>query len=137
MKEFYFLFNPNPDNFAIWIQDGGFTIGFLILIGLSLLLTIIYYQILGKISGKHAKTPRWFLFMVFNCLAVLIVSAAVLKSKFPANSSDFLGITQDVWFFSLLNGTLYAIVIYFILSLLLNNFSLYSKYVPFNLFKSN
>jgi hypothetical protein len=136
MKGFYFLFNPNPDNFASWVQ-GGYTRGFIALLGISLLTTIIYYLILGKINGKYSKNGKWFLFMLLNCLIVFIASVAFINSVIPSDGiNSIMGIAEDVWFFSLLNGTLYAIFIYFILSLLLNNFSLYSKYIPFNLFKS-
>ena len=136
METIYFLFEPNSNNFATWMQIG-FIRGFIILIGISFLSTIVYYLLLGKISSKHSKNSRWLLFMVLNCVFVLVCSLIITNMVIPPmDETAILGFSQDVWVFSLFNGTLYAILFYFIFSLLLNSFSIYSKYIPFNLFKS-
>jgi hypothetical protein len=135
MENFYFLFNPSAETFAQWFQ-GGFARGFVTLFGISLLITAIYYLLLGKISGRNSKTGRWLLFMFLNCLLVFICSLALTNMIIlPAEESAILGMSQDVWFFSILNGTFYAAIIYFMFSVLLNNFSVFSKFIPFNLFK--
>ena len=137
MEYFYFLFNPSSETYASWYQ-GGYARGFIVLFGISLLITVFYYLLLGKINGRNSKINRWFLYMLVNCILIFLCTMAFTKQIIPIDEEHtILKISQDVWFFSLLNGTFYAILLYFIFSLLLNNFSLFSRFIPFNLFKKS
>ena len=134
METFYFLFNPSDETFTQFVT-GGFQLGFIILFFCSLITTAFFYLVLGRKSGKYATYGLWFIFMFINIFLVFIITLFALAYNVFEEVGGLGDIHRDVWFFALLNGTLYAILFYLIDSILLNNLSKYSRYIPFNLFK--
>jgi hypothetical protein len=106
-----------------------FLLGFYILIGIALLLNIIYYLILGRSSSRHSNLKKWFLFLLLNMIVVVVVS--VLMCGYGILGSFSL----DSWSFSFINGLGYGPVVFLLWSLIMNNFTIHSKYIPFRIFK--
>ena len=130
METFYFLFdNPNRD--PLW-WDSGYLIGFLILLFTTILVVTVFYLFLGKRNSRYSKVGKWFLFMFLNSLLIFLMSLTVINYNVFEEPE---GIRPDVWLFSVINATGYAVLFYTAFSLFINNFSIYSKYIPFNLFK--
>lgn len=135
MESFYFLFDPPQACYREFIQSGGYTFGFITLLFSSLITAAFYYLVLGRVAGKHAKFSKWFLFMLLNMVLVFAFTSILLSNSVFEVVGGVTAIPDCVWFFATLNGTLYAIVMYFVVSLILNNLSKYSRFIPFNLFK--
>jgi hypothetical protein len=135
MESFYFLFEPPPDCIRGFTLNGGFTFGFIVLFFSSLITSGFFYLALGRMAGKHATYGKWFLFMFLNMVIVFILTTILLSNSVFQIVGGITAVKDCIWFFALLNGTLYAIVFYFIFSLILNNLSKYSRYIPFNLLK--
>ena len=135
MESFYFLFDPPQTCLRGFIQDGGFTFGFITLIFSSIFTAGLYYLVLGRIAGRHATFGKWFLFMFFNMILVFTFTAILLSNSVFEIVGGITAVHDCIWFFAILNATVYAIVIYFVISLIFNNLSKYSRFIPFNLFK--
>ena len=135
MENFYFLFSKECIYEDLGAWSTGMTFGFLILILISIFFNAVFYLFLGKgKSASFSSIGKWFLFMLINSILIFAVSFSVIAAK--VFEVPIGGDTPTcIWIFSLLNGTIYSIVIYFILSLVFNNFSTHSKFIPFNIFK--
>lgn len=125
MEQFYFLFE-DLDNWETWTEEG-YAIGFLVLLVSSLLLNAIYYLFLGKRSMKYSTTGKWTLFLFINFLFVFILTLT-LETVYIFQLS-FGEIFPKLWIFTFINSC-YALVIFFLLSLIFKRFSIYSKYIP-------
>ncbi len=133
MDAFYFLFNA--DACFTEFFGGGYAIGFAILFFCSFITTAFFYLVLGRTSGKYATYRKWFLYLFINMLLIFVLSLVILAYRVFDVVDGLSQIPNCVWIFSLLNGTVYAIFFYLVDSIILNNLSKYSRYIPFNLFK--
>jgi hypothetical protein len=135
METFYFLFKPNPNNWGFFYEMG-YTSGFIIVFFSSLVISCIFYLGLGRYSGIYAKVGKWFISLLISILIVFILTLVILSSQYFPDVQSIGDIPFDIWIFSILNGTIYTVFWYLIDSIILNNFSLHSRYIPFNLFKT-
>lgn len=133
MDTFYFLFDPGQCFTEFF--GGGYAIGFIILFFCSFITTAFFYLVLGRTSGNYATYGKWFLYMFINMFLVFILSLVIIAYRVFDAVDGLSQVPNCVWIFSLLNGTVYAILFYIIDSIILNNLSKYSRYIPFNLFK--
>lgn len=129
METFYLPFVEGFQNFtdSFWLDEGGFFTSFIALVTVSFFMALTYYKFMDKL--KYANTGKWFVFLF---LSAVLTFAATLILVFSL-SDGYLESTEIV-IFSLINGLLYGSIFFFLFSLMLNNFSSNSKYVPFNLF---
>lgn len=135
MENLYFWFNTYDNSiYEVFSIKHGYFISFLILSLSSILCCFIYYLLIGKTTDKYTNIGSWFVFGLINMFVVLIATLSVLAFGIGETTS-FSEIHIDFWIFSIVNGLVYGFIFYFIFSILINNFSRYSKYIPFNLFK--
>ena len=135
MENLYFWFNTYDNSiYEVFSIKHGYFISFLILSLSSILFCFIYYLLIGKTTDKYTNIGSWFVFGLINMFVVLIATLSVLAFGIGETTS-FSEIHIDFWIFSIVNGLVYGFIFYFIFSILINNFSRYSKYIPFNLFK--
>ncbi len=133
MDSFYFLFNPGPCLGTF--MGGGFSYGFIVLIFSSIITAAFFYLVLGRLAGKHATYGKWFVFLFLNLFLIFLFSMLILSNSVFNIVGGLSAIPNCVWIFSILNATLYGAVFYLIFSLLFNNLSKYSRYIPFNVIK--
>ena len=126
MENFYFFFE-DLDNWDVW-NERGYTMGFIILIAISFLITAIYYLYLGRRSMSYSTLGKWFLFCFLNVILVFILT--LLVEGFTVFENPGIGdFEYEIWLFTMINS-LYAFVLYILLSLLFKRFSIHSKYIP-------
>jgi len=133
MDSFYFMFNAGECLGTF--MNGGFTYGFIILIFSSIITTAFFYLVLGNIAMRHATYRKWIVFLILNMFLVFLFSMIILSNSVFGIVGGLSAIPNCVWFFSILNGTIYGTIFYFIFSLLINNFSQHSRFIPFKIFK--
>jgi len=132
MDNIYGWFTPEDIN--LFSLSYGYMVGFIIFLFFSLLTTVIYYLIVGRSTDSYSKIEHWLLFALLNSLLIFLATLSIIGFKLKENIA-LEDIHIEIWIFSLINAIGYGLVSYFILSLILNNFSTYNKYTPFNLFK--
>ncbi len=101
-------------------------IGILMIIS-SFLIPIVYYKFIDKV--EFAKTLIWILFVLLSSFILNFIIAYIL----PTNTFVGLGLEYDsneFLSFALVNG-FFALLIAFIASLLVKNFSTNCKKIPF------
>lgn len=126
MEIFYFLFE-DLEHWEIW-DDRGYSIGFMILLFSSLLYSLLFYIVLGRRGMRFSTIGNWFLFGIFNICTVFITSLAL--EGFSVFELSTLGdFYYEIWLFAMINA-LYAFLLYFLLSIGLKRFSVYSKFIP-------
>lgn len=126
MEDFYFLFE-DLNNYQIWYEKG-FSIGFLILLFPTLLSLIIFYLVLGRQGMRYSNLGSWFLFALFNVLAIFLITLII--EGFTVFEIPSLGdFYYEIWLFSMLNAG-YGFVAYVLFSLVFKRFSIFSKYYP-------
>jgi uncharacterized protein YacL len=122
------------DTYGIFVEKYGYFYSFLILLLSTLVFTSIYYLAIGKKTDTYSSVGNWFVFGLLNTLLIFIVTLSVLAFSL-AEYTEFSEIPNDYWVFSIVNGLIYGFILYLIISLLMNNYSTNSKYIPFNLKK--
>lgn len=132
MDNIYGWFTPEDIN--LFSLSYGYMVGFIIFLFFSLLTTVIYYLMIGRSTDSYSKIEYWLLFALLNSLLIFLATLSIIGFKLKENIA-LEDIHIEIWIFSLINAIGYGLVSYFILSLILNNFSTYNKYTPFNLFK--
>lgn len=132
MDNIYGWFTPEDIN--LFSLSYGYMVGFIIFLFFSLLTTVIYYLMIGRSTDSYSKIEYWLLFALLNSLLIFLATLSIIGFKLKENIA-LEDIHIEIWIFSLINAMGYGLVSYFILSLILNNFSTYNKYTPFNLFK--
>lgn len=126
MENFYFLFE-SLENWDTW-DERGYTLGFLILIVSTLLFLSVYYLMIGRRTMGFSTLGKWFLFGLFNAIAVFVLT--MLVEGFSVFDNLAIGdFDYEIWLFTMINA-LYAFVLYALLSLLFKRFSIHSKYIP-------
>lgn len=125
MENFYFLFEDLND-WDIW-NEKGYTTGFIILIAISLLITAIYYLLLGRTSMSYSTLGKWFLFGILNSIFVFLTT--LLIQGFAIFDYLFADFPYSIWIFSLINA-MYAFMLYLLLSVVFKRFSIFSKFIP-------
>jgi len=133
MESFYFWFVPTSSTFKVFTLEHGFLISILILLFSSIIFCSIYYLILGKTTDRYSNTGSWLVFGLINMFFIFIITLSVLAFGL-GESVSLSEINSDYWVFSIVNGLIYGLIFYFIVSILMNNASRYSKYIPFKLF---
>jgi len=126
MENFYFLFE-DIENWAIW-DDKGYSIGFIILLCLTLLYLTIFYVVLGRQGMRFSSLGKWFLFGVFNMITIFFTTLVIEGFK-VFELTSFGDFHYGVWLFAIIN-TLYSFILYFLLSLVFKRFSIFSKFYP-------
>ncbi len=121
------VFNPSI-KYKLWL-NGGFTIGFFILFIGTFLGTFIYYVVVGKNTRKYAHLKSW-LFSLFSTMIVVFLLSLTMLGFIVFQVPDFESIPIDIWIFSLWNSTLYAIVFFFLFSLIFRQFKGNNRSVP-------
>lgn len=121
MENFYFLFE-DLNNWSVW-DEKGYSMGFIILIATSLLITVLYYLLLGRRSMRFSTLGSWFVFGLINSFLVFVIT--LLVQGFAVFGFFF----YEIWIFTILNA-LYGFALYLILSLIFKRFSVFSKYIP-------
>lgn len=134
MDSFYFWFVPTNSTYKVFTLTHGFLISFLILFLSSIIFCLIYYLILGKTTDRYSNTRSWIVVGLINMLVVFLTTFSVLAFGL-GESVSLSAVNIDYWIFSIVNGFIYGFIFYFIISVLVNSLSRYSKYIPFNLFK--
>lgn len=126
MENFYFLFE-SLENWDTW-DEKGFSLGMLILFVSTIFFQILYYILLGRKTDRYASLGKWFLFGIINCIIVFI--ATLLVEGFSVFEYESIGdFEYEIWSFTIIN-TVYAFILYFLLSLIFKRFSIHSKYYP-------
>lgn len=134
LEHFYFLFPYLDSNYEIWYGDGesygGWMYGFLILILINVAVSLCYYLI-GRSSSAFSTRGKWLAFFGISATLTFFISA-ITTNYYPFEGIDPIWQAQpDVWIFSLLNGSLYAFVIYLLCSLVFRYLSVHARYTPF------
>lgn len=130
--------DPNASQYYDWYQNTGATIGVLIPLVSSLLFVLLFYYAWSKV--KATTTLHWLIMGVLNLMVTFFLNLFMGRA-FLANYATSLGddnlwfyITTwpfpvDLWIFAV-NGTVWAIIFYFVFSCILKNWS--SSYnIPF------
>ncbi len=128
--EFWF----EPEDFDLFTLSYGYMVGAIIFLAFSILNTVIYYLIIGKSTDAFSSNTVWLIFGLINSVLIFLVTISVIGFKLKENTS-LEDIDIEIWIFSIVNAVAYGFISYFILSLILNNFSTHSKFTPFNIFK--
>lgn len=130
----YSVFEPSNTDWETW-NGSGFFLGFIALLGVTLLFCLLYYLILGRGSRGYDTLGHWFLFLLLNSIFVFAASVALCSFVAFENVEGLGGVEIDIWVFALWNSTLYAILLYTVLSgFVFNRFSIHHKYIPFKFF---
>ncbi len=130
-----FIYNWfTPEDIDLFSLSYGFTIGAIIFLFFSLITTVIYYLMIGRSTDSYKKIEHWLLFGLLNSLLIFLFTLSIIGFKLKENTA-FEDIHIEIWIFSFINAIGYGLVTFFILSMVLNNFSIHNKYTPFNLFK--
>lgn len=125
MEDFYFLFE-DLNNWEIW-DEKGYSAGSIILLITSLIVTTVYYLLLGRKSMRYSTMGKWSLFGFINVVLVFLFTLIIEGiSVFELTFGEF---SYEIWLFTLINA-LYALIIYVLLSLIFKRFSIFSKYIP-------
>ncbi|WP_040248042.1 hypothetical protein [Psychroserpens mesophilus] len=125
MEEFYFLFE-DLNNWDVW-TDTGYTTAFIILVTTSLIVSAIYYLLLGRISMRYSTMGKWFLFSMINLMLVFILTITIEGILiFDLVFGEFF---PKLWIFTIINS-IYSFVLYLLLSLVFKRFSIFSKFIP-------
>lgn len=123
------LFTPSSTPYALWYNPG-YVIGFFILLIIPLIITTIYYQVVGRKTNAYAKRKSWLILLIVDMLTVFLISTTVIGFKvFYATSIS--EIPMDVWVFSLWNGSAFSIIMFLLLSIILKIKSTHNEYIPF------
>jgi len=130
--------DPNASQYYDWYQNTGATMGILLPLVVSLVFVLIFYYAWSKV--KATTTLHWLIMGILNLLVTFVLNLFMGRS-FLANYVTSLGddnlwfyITTwpfpvDLWMFAV-NGAIWAIIFYFVLSCILKNWS--SSYnIPF------
>ena len=122
-KALYEIFvdqNPDPAyQMQIFPTVGKFTLVF------TIVFALIFYFLLGRWKPVWEKLVHWIITMVAIALAAAFF--AIQQAQVGMNQSN---IDSYMYSFALANA-LYAVVFFFILSLLLKRFSIFAKRTPF------
>ena len=125
MENFYFLFE-DLNNWQTW-SDIGYTIGFIILMATTLIVSAIYYLLLGRKSMRYSTMGKWSSFLGINFILVFLLTLIIEGiSVFDLAFGDFF---IKLWVFTIINA-LYSLVLFFVWSLIFKRFSIFSKYIP-------
>lgn len=90
----------------------------------AMLIAFLYYIVLGRMKPIWHHTSHWFITAFITGLLGFAIAFALSK--------DELQITADAYLIRFASfNLLYAMIYYFIASLLLKNFSIFSKRTPF------
>jgi hypothetical protein len=125
MEEFYFLFE-DLNNWDVW-TDTGYTTAFIILVTTSLIVSAIYYLLLGRISMRYSTMGKWFLFSMINLMLVFILTITI--EGILIFDLVIGGFFPKLWIFTIINS-IYSFVLYLLLSLVFKRFSIFSKFIP-------
>jgi len=108
--------------------NNGMFWGFVLLVGISLLIAIYYYRIYTRKLANRAILKNWLWFMLISAIAVFVVQELVLSGMFTAaqkvkNVGDYMQnlIVADngkMILFSFVNA-LYSVIAYYLWSSLL------------------
>ncbi|MFO7657166.1 MAG: hypothetical protein R6W78_08870 [Bacteroidales bacterium] len=131
---FLYDFWFTPEEYELFVFSYGFLAGALILIFSTLIVSSIYYLWLGRVTDSFSRIGKWFLFGIINSILILILCISIIGFRI-GEYTQLSAIHIDIWMFSIVNGLIYGFIFYLIVSILMNNFSKYSKYIPFNVFK--
>jgi hypothetical protein len=128
--EFWF----DPEDIDLFYQGYGFLVGALSFFIIPFIFASIYYLVLGRNTDAYSSITSWLLFGLASSLIVFLITLTIIGFKLKENIAleDF---HIEIWIFSIVNGIAYGGLWYFISSLLFNNLSVHSKFIPFNLFK--
>lgn len=148
MEFFYFLLkflnlnsSPTAMYYSFWFTNDGALIGVLTSISISLLFVLIFYYLVSKF--KSLNSGLWLVANLISAIVVLFTTHAIAKkqlynyvllygldstSGIPLSYTISQG-TTDVWMYAL-STAIWAILFFFIFSLIIKNFSQYKK-IPF------
>lgn len=128
LERFYFIFVSKVTDWDKW-TNSGFLLGFLILLSASLIACLVFYTWLGRTTIRYASTGKWWLTLLISSIIIFLTTLFSLAQVFKDEngSPDF---NQDVWVFTLLNATVYSILIFFILSLFFRYSSVHCSDIP-------
>ena len=148
MDFFYFLLkflnlnsNPTAMYYSFWFTNDGALIGIVTSVIVSLLFVLFFYYLVPKI--KSLNSGLWLIANLVSAVVVLFVTHAIAKkqlydyvllngldstSGMPLSYTISQG-TTDVWMYSL-STMIWAILFFFLFSLIIKNFSKYNK-IPF------
>lgn len=130
MESIYFWFN-DVNTYGIFVEKYGYFYAFLILLISTLVIASIYYLAIGKKTDNYATIGNWFMFGLLNTILIFIITLSVLAFSL-AEHTELDMVPNDYWVFSIVNGLIYGFILYLIISLIMNNYSTNSKYIPFN-----
>jgi hypothetical protein len=119
-RQFYDYLVNNPDlNFGFWVP--------IISLLLVILIAVIYYYIIDR--PKTGKLKVWVIFLLATGL-VCGVFAFMFANNSLVNYNAQFNLTSDLYIFSLLN-TVYSLIGFFVISLMIKWKSSNSSHVPF------
>lgn len=105
--------------------DEVFTPVGLITLFVSLLLAAIYYLGLGRWRAIFHRTPQWVLTLVIAAIFAFAYALSYAKDRTQADQTD-----NYMTGFGAVNA-MYALIYFFVFSLLLKRFSIFAKRTPF------
>lgn len=131
MLEFLYeiIFTPEFENYQIFSEKGYLAGGFICLI-FTLITSGIFYLLLGNYREEFARVWKWLLTLIINIVLVFFITVYWESFKVFDFIQDWGSIPNDIWMFSLVNA-LYAVLLFFLLSLLFKRFSTQSYKIPF------
>ncbi|MBL4586899.1 MAG: hypothetical protein JKX84_07595 [Flavobacteriales bacterium] len=130
----YSVFQPSGTDWETW-NDSGFFLGFISLVAITLLFCALYYLVLGRGSRGYDTLGYWFLFLFLNSIMVFCATVGLCSFVAFENVEGLGAIEMDIWVFALWNSTLYAMLLFTVLSgFVFNRFSVHHKYIPFKFF---
>lgn len=132
--EIFYEFWFTPEDFDLFNTGYGYLIGVISFFIIPFIFVSIYYLVLGRSTDAYSSITSWLLFGLASSFIVFLITLTIIGFKLKENIAleDF---HIEIWIFSIVNGIAYGGLWYFISSLLLNNLSVHSKFIPFNLFK--
>ncbi len=98
------------------------TVG-IVTLAISLVIAMLYYLLINRMTDKFDQVTHWVIFLALNLVSAFVLAYAV------ANDYIDEGNPQPVLFWVM--NTVYALVYFFVASILLKKASKYATKIPF------
>jgi|GEM_PF-1950826 hypothetical protein len=129
---------------SLWyMSNNGFVFGLGISLLIGLIFAVIYYLILGRFTSSFSHLSHWFVFLAITGITSFFSAFFYAKNSIiayaehndyfedaPEMQAILQSGTQDMWMYATHN-LIYAILFYFLFSLLFKRFSLHCSMTPF------
>ncbi len=121
------LFVPSTTQYNLWYNQG-YIFGFIIVLALPFLSTLIYYKLLGR-KRNHANLRSWIITLFFTIVFIYLFSVSIIGFK-VFYATKLSEIKSDVYIFAFWNLCI-GVFVYFISSLIIKRWGRNNSRVPF------